>query len=189
MVLNPGTPIDAIDNLIDLVDLVLIMSVNPGFGGQSFIESQLAKIEAARQRIDADPAATSRWKSMAASRRIPPGAPSPPAPTMLVAGTAVFQGRRGAICRQHRALPGLTVQKNPKAPLPPLSLLPEIMARCCGGCWRPCGALWRRELVLSPPAQGPHGRPYRFHPHDALPRKLEDADALLRGRFRFHGRC
>ena len=53
MVLNPGTPIDALDNLMDLVDLILIMSVNPGFGGQSFIESQLKKIEAARKRIDA----------------------------------------------------------------------------------------------------------------------------------------
>src|SRR5207344_1768657 len=45
VVLNPGTPIDAIDNIIDLVDLVLVMSVNPGFGGQSFIASQLRKIE------------------------------------------------------------------------------------------------------------------------------------------------
>src|ERR1700742_3875663 len=53
VVLNPGTPIDAIDNVIDLVDLVLIMSVNPGFGGQDFIESQLVKITAARGRIDA----------------------------------------------------------------------------------------------------------------------------------------
>ncbi len=49
--LNPGTPIDALDNVLDLVDLVLIMTVNPGFGGQSFIESQLAKIEAAAERI------------------------------------------------------------------------------------------------------------------------------------------
>ena len=80
VVLNPGTPIDALDNLMDLVDLILIMSVNPGFGGQSFIESQLAKIEAARKRIDATTAATSRWKWMAASRRKPPSAPSPPAP-------------------------------------------------------------------------------------------------------------
>jgi ribulose-phosphate 3-epimerase len=53
VVLNPGTPVDALDNLMDLVDLILIMSVNPGFGGQSFIESQLGKIEAIRKRIDA----------------------------------------------------------------------------------------------------------------------------------------
>src|SRR5499427_5709772 len=53
VVLNPGTPVDALDNLMDLVDLILIMSVNPGFGGQSFIESQLRKIEAARKKIEA----------------------------------------------------------------------------------------------------------------------------------------
>src|SRR5579871_1806494 len=51
IVLNPATPIDAIDNVLDLVDLVLIMTVNPGFGGQSFISSQLGKIEAAANRI------------------------------------------------------------------------------------------------------------------------------------------
>ena len=53
VVLNPGTPVEALDNLMDLVDLVLVMSVNPGFGGQSFIRSQLAKIEAVRHRIEA----------------------------------------------------------------------------------------------------------------------------------------
>ena len=45
VVLNPGTPVEVLDNLIDLVDLVLVMSVNPGFGGQSFIHSQLEKVE------------------------------------------------------------------------------------------------------------------------------------------------
>src|SRR5215470_17914361 len=52
VVLNPGTPVDALDNVIDLVDLVLIMSVNPGFGGQTFISSQLKKIEAAAKLIE-----------------------------------------------------------------------------------------------------------------------------------------
>src|SRR6185503_7884847 len=47
------TPLDCLDHVIDKVDLVLIMSVNPGFGGQSFIESALAKIRDARARIDA----------------------------------------------------------------------------------------------------------------------------------------
>jgi ribulose-phosphate 3-epimerase len=51
--LNPGTPLSAIDYLLDLVDLVLVMSVNPGFGGQSFITSQIDKIKALRQQIDA----------------------------------------------------------------------------------------------------------------------------------------
>ena len=91
VVLNPGTPIDALDNVMDLVDLILIMSVNPGFGGQSFIEGQLAKIEAARKRIDA----TGRDIALevdggitpeTAKRAIAAGA------TVLVAGTAVFQG-------------------------------------------------------------------------------------------------
>jgi ribulose-phosphate 3-epimerase len=50
--LNPGTPAKMLDYLIDEVDLVLVMSVNPGFGGQSFIASQLRKIEAIRKMID-----------------------------------------------------------------------------------------------------------------------------------------
>jgi ribulose-phosphate 3-epimerase len=91
VVLNPGTPIEAIDNLMDLVDLILIMSVNPGFGGQSFIDSQLKKIEAARKRIDQ----TGRDIALevdgginpeTARRAVAAGA------TVLVAGTAVFQG-------------------------------------------------------------------------------------------------
>ena len=91
VVLNPGTPVDALDNVMDLVDLILVMSVNPGFGGQSFIESQLEKIEAARKRIDA----TGRDIALevdggitpqTARRAIAAGA------TVLVAGTSVFQG-------------------------------------------------------------------------------------------------
>ena len=91
VVLNPGTPIDAIDNVLDLVDLVLIMSVNPGFGGQSFITSQLKKIEAAANRIaksgreialEVDGGITPETAKMAISA----GA------NVLVAGTAVFKG-------------------------------------------------------------------------------------------------
>jgi ribulose-phosphate 3-epimerase len=91
VVLNPGTPVDALDNLMDLVDLILIMTVNPGFGGQSFIESQLAKIEAARKRIDS----TGRAIALEVDGGITPetarravGAGA----TVLVAGTSVFQG-------------------------------------------------------------------------------------------------
>lgn len=50
--LNPGTPAKMLDYLIDDIDLVLVMSVNPGFGGQSFIHRQLGKIEAVRKMID-----------------------------------------------------------------------------------------------------------------------------------------
>ena len=53
VVFNPSAPLDVLDWLIDDIDLILIMSVNPGFGGQSFIDSALRKIEVARRRIDA----------------------------------------------------------------------------------------------------------------------------------------
>ncbi len=53
LVFNPGAPLDVLDWLIDDIDLVLIMSVNPGFGGQSFIDSALRKIEQVRRRIEA----------------------------------------------------------------------------------------------------------------------------------------
>ena len=53
VVLNPGTPVESLDYILEDADLVLVMSVNPGFGGQSFIHSQLRKIEAIRKRIDA----------------------------------------------------------------------------------------------------------------------------------------
>ena len=53
LVFNPAAPLDVLDWVIDDIDLILIMSVNPGFGGQSFIDSALRKIEAARTRIAA----------------------------------------------------------------------------------------------------------------------------------------
>ena len=105
VVLNPGTPVDALDNLMDLVDLILIMSVNPGFGGQSFIESQLRKIEQARQRIDD----TGRDIALevdggitpeTARRAIAAGA------TVLVAGTSVFQGGPGKYAANIQSLRG-----------------------------------------------------------------------------------
>ena len=91
LALNPGTPVDAIDNLLDLLDLVLVMSVNPGFGGQSFIESQLAKIAAVRRRIDAsgraiDLEVDGGINPETARRAVAAGADA------LVAGTATFEG-------------------------------------------------------------------------------------------------
>jgi ribulose-phosphate 3-epimerase len=53
LVFNPATPLDYLDHVMDKVDLILIMSVNPGFGGQSFIPSALPKIAQARKRIEA----------------------------------------------------------------------------------------------------------------------------------------
>ena len=52
LVFNPATPLDHLDHVMDKVDLILIMSVNPGFGGQSFIASALAKLADVRRRID-----------------------------------------------------------------------------------------------------------------------------------------
>ena len=57
LVFNPGTPLHTLDHVMDKVDLILIMSVNPGFGGQKFIPEALKKIAAARARIDAHRAA------------------------------------------------------------------------------------------------------------------------------------
>jgi len=53
LVFNPATPLNWLDHVMDKIDLVLIMSVNPGFGGQAFIEHSLTKLRQARQRIDA----------------------------------------------------------------------------------------------------------------------------------------
>jgi ribulose-phosphate 3-epimerase len=91
VVLNPGTPADALDNVIDLVDLVLIMSVNPGFGGQSFITSQLKKIEAAAKLI----ARTGRDIALEVDGGITPQTARQAVSAganVLVAGTSVFKG-------------------------------------------------------------------------------------------------
>jgi ribulose-phosphate 3-epimerase len=53
LVLNPGTPLSYLDHVMDKLDLILLMSVNPGFGGQSFIPSALDKLRQVRERIDA----------------------------------------------------------------------------------------------------------------------------------------
>ena len=60
LVLNPATPVEVLDYVLEDLDLVLLMSVNPGFGGQSFIPSTLEKLRAVRQRIDAMVARTGR---------------------------------------------------------------------------------------------------------------------------------
>ena len=89
--LNPATPAKMLDYLIDDIDLVLVMSVNPGFGGQSFIDSQLRKIEAIRKMIDKtgkaiDLEVDGGIDVNTAPRAIAAGA------TVLVAGTASFKG-------------------------------------------------------------------------------------------------
>ena len=81
LVFNPATPLDVLEWVIDKVDLVLIMSVNPGFGGQSFIDSALRKIEQARTHRSRPAAATSGSRSTAASRSTTSAASPTPAPT------------------------------------------------------------------------------------------------------------
>jgi ribulose-phosphate 3-epimerase len=104
--LNPATPVEAIDYLLDDIDLILVMSVNPGFGGQSFIASQLDKIRALRSRID------QRGRSIdlevdgginveTARQAREAGA------DVLVAGTATFTGGAGAYADNIRRLRGL----------------------------------------------------------------------------------
>jgi ribulose-phosphate 3-epimerase len=93
--LNPATPIEAVDYLLDDLDLILVMTVNPGFGGQSFIESQLPKIEALRKRIDASGRKVilevdGGVNAETAGRVLAAGADA------LVAGTAVFSGGASA---------------------------------------------------------------------------------------------
>jgi ribulose-phosphate 3-epimerase len=103
--LNPGTPVDAIDPVLDLVDLVLIMTVNPGFGGQSFIVSQLRKIEAAANRI----AKAGRDIALEVDGGITPATAKQvisAGANVLVAGTAVFKGGAGSYAANIAALRG-----------------------------------------------------------------------------------
>jgi ribulose-phosphate 3-epimerase len=93
--LNPGTPVEAVDNVLDQLDLVLVMSVNPGFGGQSFIASQLDKIRALRRRIDATGRAIDLEVDGGINAETAKACADAGA-DVLVAGTATFQGGQGA---------------------------------------------------------------------------------------------
>ena len=89
--LNPGTPAKMLDYVLEEVDLVLVMSVNPGFGGQKFIASQLRKIESianqvAKKNLAVDIEVDGGIDPATAPQAIDAGA------TVLVAGTAVFRG-------------------------------------------------------------------------------------------------
>ncbi|UDF03474.1 ribulose-phosphate 3-epimerase [Asticcacaulis sp. AND118] len=106
VVLNPATPLDGLEWIMDDLDLILLMSVNPGFGGQSFIESQLRKIEAVRKTLDAlgHPAVLQvdgGVNLQNAAACVAAGA------TALVAGTAVFKGGPGAYAANIKSLKGL----------------------------------------------------------------------------------
>jgi ribulose-phosphate 3-epimerase len=101
--LNPATPISAIEHVLDDIDLVLVMSVNPGFGGQSFIPSQLEKIAELRRRIDRvgrpiDLEVDGGINAETAPQVVAAGA------DVLVAGTATFTGGPAAYAENIRRL-------------------------------------------------------------------------------------
>ncbi|KCZ97188.1 ribulose-phosphate 3-epimerase [Hyphomonas polymorpha PS728] len=103
LALNPGTPASVIEPVIGDIDLVLVMSVNPGFGGQSFIESQLKKVEQLRRMIDASGRdiileIDGGLNAETAPRAIAAGV------TAIVAGSAVFKGGPEAYAANIRAL-------------------------------------------------------------------------------------
>jgi ribulose-phosphate 3-epimerase len=106
VVLNPATPVEILDWVMDDIDLVLVMSVNPGFGGQSFIDSQLRKIEVIRKKLDAvgHPAilqVDGGVNAGNAHKCVEAGA------TAMVAGTAVFRGGPSAYAANIKQLKGL----------------------------------------------------------------------------------
>ncbi len=103
LVLNPATPLSVLDNILGDLDLVLVMSVNPGYGGQAFIESQLPKIAALRKLIDASgrpDRSRGRWRGQSGDRKT------------LHPGRRRCPGRRHRrvhrrpvqVCRQHKGL-------------------------------------------------------------------------------------
>ena len=105
VVLNPATPLEVLDWVLDDIDLVLLMSVNPGFGGQSFIDTSLRKIEAVRARLDAVGhhallQVDGGVNADNAAACVAAGA------TALVAGTAVFKGGSDAYAGNIRTLKG-----------------------------------------------------------------------------------
>jgi len=103
--LNPATPVETVDHLLGDLDLILVMSVNPGFGGQAFIPGALRKIEALRRRIDdsgrsIDLEVDGGINRDTARQAIAAGA------DVLVAGTATFKGGPSAYAENIGALRG-----------------------------------------------------------------------------------
>ena len=108
--LNPATPPEAAAWVLDLVDIMLVMTVNPGFGGQSFLASQLPKIAALRHMIDAGGPADRAHGRRRGRHRAPPARSVAAGADTLVAGTAVFratdyrQAIAGLRCRPRDAI-------------------------------------------------------------------------------------
>ena len=105
VVLNPSTPVESIAWVMEHVDVILVMTVNPGFGGQAFIPGQLEKIARLRQMIDASGRNIELEVDGGVSPDTAPQCVAAGA-TALVAGTAVFTGGPGAYARNIAALKG-----------------------------------------------------------------------------------
>jgi ribulose-phosphate 3-epimerase len=103
--LNPATPAKMLDYVLEELDLVLVMSVNPGFGGQSFIDSQLRKIEAIRKAIDKTGKTIDLEVDGGVDARTAPMVVAAGA-DVLVAGTATFKGGPDHYAANIRALRG-----------------------------------------------------------------------------------
>jgi ribulose-phosphate 3-epimerase len=106
VVFNPSTPVESVEWILEDVDLLLVMTVNPGFGGQSFISSQLKKIERLRRMIDSSGCdialeVDGGVTPVTAPQCVAAGA------TALVAGSAVFKGGPDAYAGNIRALKGI----------------------------------------------------------------------------------
>src|SRR5437763_8549210 len=99
--LNPGTPVETLENVIDLVDLILVMSVNPGFGGQTFIPSALEKIARVRALAGARPIDIEVDGGVTADNAAEVARAGA---NVLVAGSAVFKGGPGAYARNIAAI-------------------------------------------------------------------------------------
>ena len=103
--LNPATPAKALDYVLEEIDLVLVMSVNPGFGGQKFISSQLKKIEAIANRIAKEGLSAQIEVDGGIDAKTAPQAVSAGA-SVLVAGTAAFRGGPANYAANIQALRG-----------------------------------------------------------------------------------
>ncbi|PWC39407.1 ribulose-phosphate 3-epimerase [Azospirillum sp. TSO35-2] len=113
LALNPATPLDHLDHVMDRLDLIVVMSVNPGFGGQSFIPSALDKIAEIRRRIDRHRERTGRTIRLEVDGGIKPGnirAVADAGADVFVAGSAIFGapdadgGYRDVVGRMRAAL-------------------------------------------------------------------------------------
>ena len=103
--LNPGTPAAAVEPVLDMVDLILVMSVNPGFGGQNFIASQLDKLRTLRRMIEGQDRSIDLQVDGGISAETAPLAIAAGA-NVLVAGTAVFEGGPDRYAENIRRLRG-----------------------------------------------------------------------------------